>query len=305
MYKILLLGAGSVGLYLGTQLYAAGHEVQLYGRRKLAAIVNQSETLEINGIPYRRPPAITQLQPVLYNLVLVTTKLQAIPGAVSEIEQAQLNPQIIGFVQNGLVEASLYGPFAHHPGFVTLSLFNGYHLTDSRLTVAESHLGIQVPDSSAGHKLCELFSTAGIACHPCADIENMRAQKLILNCALNALSALEQKPMAALVTDRSLQPLIANIISEGWAVLHSDYALPSPAELLEHVYQIAQQVPLHYSSTYQDLVTGRSSEIDFLNGTLVERGNQKGIPTPYNQQICQRVKAIENAQKANAMLLLT
>ena len=290
MFKILIFGAGSVGTCLGTQLYAAGHDVSLYGGRKLKALTSQ---LVINGTAYALPPKLTQLDMLPYNLILVTTKLPAVPEAIKQLHQALLNPQVIGFVQNGLVERQLYSDFADHPGFITLSLFNGYRLAHDQMQVEESGLGIQVENSSTGRKICDLFQSSGIRCQLTDDIDSVRAKKLILNAALNSLSALERKPMAALVQDSRLQGLLQHIVQEGWSVLHSDYSLPSPEVIMHQVYQTALQVPDHYSSTYQDVVSKRPTEIDFLNGYIAKLGQKKGIPTPYNQEITQRIKALE------------
>jgi 2-dehydropantoate 2-reductase len=290
MFKILVFGAGSVGLYLGTKLFAIGHEVTLYGRRKLRDV---ALTILINDKPYPVPPKIKHLVPAAYNLILVTTKLHDIPQAIKTIEQCQFNPQIIAFIQNGLIEKRFYGNLSHHPGFITLSLFNGYNLQTHSLSVVESNLGIQVDDSPVGQKLCDLFQSAGIHCQVSQDIDSMRAKKLILNAALNPLSALEQKTVGEVVEDETLQPLIDSIIQEGWAVLHSAYPLPDVTTLIADIYRTARQVPHHYSSTYQDLMSGRPTEINFLNGLIVQLGNRQGIATPYNQQVCQRILALE------------
>ena len=36
---------------------------------------------------------------------------------------------------------------------------------------------------------------------------------------------------------------------------------------------------------YQDLISRRKTEIEFLNGLIIKLGKEKGIPTPYNQQV--------------------
>ncbi|NEP16695.1 MAG: 2-dehydropantoate 2-reductase [Leptolyngbya sp. SIO4C1] len=286
MLKILIFGAGSVGTYFGTKLYAAQHDVQLYGRGKLQQL---GSTVYINGQRYQLPPKVDQLDEGPYQLILVTTKLLDVAQAVTAIEQHRPSPQIVAFVQNGIVEDSLYGSLIKHPGFITISLFNGYHLQQQRLTVLETHLGVQVENSSVGKKLCELFNSAGIFCQATAHIEQMRARKLILNAALNALSGLLQKSMGALVDDPQIRPTLEGLIYEGWAVLRRDYNLPPPDILAEEIYQAARQAAHHYSSLYQDLQSGRPTEIEFLNGLIVKRGQQQGIATPYNQQIHQQV----------------
>ncbi|MEM9904392.1 MAG: ketopantoate reductase family protein [Cyanobacteria bacterium P01_D01_bin.44] len=299
MFKILILGAGSVGTYFGAKLFAVNHDVQLYGRRKLQALGN---TIEINRQSYPLPPRVNHLKLNFYHLILVTTKLQDTPQILQTIQSLRLQAQIIGFIQNGIVDADFYGELFHHPGFITLSLFNGYRLQNQQLTVLESHLGVQVEASPLGEKLCNLLNEVGIFCQVTPQIERMRAEKLILNTALNALSGLEQKPMGALVDNPLLRPALDGLIRESWAVLQNDYALPSPETLATEIYQTARQVPHHYSSLYQDLMSGRPTEIEFLNGFIVKRGQQQGIATPYNERIYHRILALQAFKQASGQL---
>ena len=46
----------------------------------------------------------------------------------------------------------------------------------------------------------------------------------------------------------------------------------------------------------QDMAKGRRTEIDFLNGLVVEKGREAGIPTPANQGIVDAVKKVELGQ---------
>ena len=55
------------------------------------------------------------------------------------------------------------------------------------------------------------------------------------------------------------------------------------------------KVKNHYTSMYQDLVSGRQTEIDFLNGFIINLGKEKKIPVPYNQQVY--LKIIEQQQE--------
>jgi 2-dehydropantoate 2-reductase len=56
------------------------------------------------------------------------------------------------------------------------------------------------------------------------------------------------------------------------------------------VRRIAETMPTQHSSTAQDLVRGKPSEIDFLNGHVVKRGEALGVPTPANRVLWTLVK---------------
>ncbi len=282
MLKILIFGAGSVGTFLGTKLYAVGHQVFLYGRRKLDSL---NEKIFINGKLYRLPPQCYQLQTNDYNAIFVTTKLYDIKNALAELRKYHLNPQIIVFIQNGIVEPEFYEGFQNHLGFTTVSVFNGYHLTGHQIHVKESNLGWQLEDSLVGRKIHELLEEAGIQCHITTNISQIRAQKLIANAATNTLSALEKKTIGELIADRNLKIIVDGIIQESWTLLKEDYDLSDLDSVRKSIYKKLSQVKEHFSSMYQDLISGRETEVEFLNGLIVRLGLEKGIPTPYNQQV--------------------
>jgi len=57
--------------------------------------------------------------------------------------------------------------------------------------------------------------------------------------------------------------------------------------------QIPHTMPRQKSSTAQDLMRGKQSEIDYLNGLIVRKGAKHNIPTPANQAILALVKMLE------------
>ena len=68
-----------------------------------------------------------------------------------------------------------------------------------------------------------------------------------------------------------------------------------PADLLEKTLGLAAGMPNQQSSTSQDLARGKPSEIDFLNGFIVRKGAEHGIPTPTNQALQVMVKLAERS----------
>jgi 2-dehydropantoate 2-reductase len=282
MLKILVIGAGSIGTFLGTKLYSAGHQVFLSGRRKLQGL---AESILINGQKYELPPRGYHIRRDDYNIIFVTTKLYDVENALEELSQTDLNPQIIAFIQNGIVEPEFYRGWQNHPGFATLSIFNGYHLANNQILVKESNLGWKVDDSTIGQKIALLLTEAGIQCTVSRSMAQLRAQKMIANTAINALSAIEKKTIGELVADSGLKRILDGIIQESWAALKEDYCLPELAEVQRNIYGFIPQVQEHYSSMYQDLISGRKTEIEFLNGFIIKLGKEKGISTPYTEQV--------------------
>lgn len=143
--SILVFGAGSIGTFLGSKLFAVGYDVMLYGSRKLQ---NLKEQIFINNEVYKLPPRIYQLTAnKRYDYIFVTTKMYDIQKALAEIIQSKVQSKIFAFVQNGMVEHNFYGQLKFHPGLVSISVFNGYNLKDNQISVRETTTGLIVENT--------------------------------------------------------------------------------------------------------------------------------------------------------------
>jgi len=86
--------------------------------------------------------------------------------------------------------------------------------------------------------------------------------------------------------------LVSQLCDEGKAVasalgIELDH---DPEEMVDHAARVAHD---HKASMTQDVEARRQTEIDFLNGAIVERGEEVGVPTPLNRGIWALVKARE------------
>jgi 2-dehydropantoate 2-reductase len=85
-----------------------------------------------------------------------------------------------------------------------------------------------------------------------------------------------------------------DVVAECRAVAAAD-GVTLPGDVDAAVRRIAETMPSQYSSTAQDLMRGKPSEIDHLNGHVVRRGEALGVPTPANRVLWAVVKLVEAA----------
>ena len=121
--------------------------------------------------------------------------------------------------------------------------------------------------------------------------------KALYNIALNPLSALFQMPYGCIADNPHTRWLIEQMVSEAFAVAEAegiDLGLASPQEFLQILWE--EKLPPtreHRSSMLQDILRGRRTEIDYINGAMVRLGREHGIETPYNNAVVRMVKAKE------------
>jgi 2-dehydropantoate 2-reductase len=117
--------------------------------------------------------------------------------------------------------------------------------------------------------------------------------KLILNCAYNAVSAIAQLPYGKTVVGDGVHDVMQDVVSECLAVAKAE-GVQVAGNVDSAVRLIAETMPTQFSSTAQDLARGKRSEIDYLNGLIVRRGEVLGIATPANRVLWSLVKLLES-----------
>mgnify|MGYP003343921422 FL=1 len=150
-----------------------------------------------------------------------------------------------------------------------------------------------IANAPASASIATVFGRAGVPVECAADVRGAQWAKLIINCAYNALSAVAQKPYAALVEVEGVSELMAAVVDECLQVAAAD-GVTVPGDIHAATRRIAQTMAGQYSSTAQDVARGKPTEIDFLNGYVVRRGRAQGIATPINQTLLTLVKLVEN-----------
>src|SRR5262249_4985954 len=121
-------------------------------------------------------------------------------------------------------------------------------------------------------------------------------EKLIMNCAFNAVSALARAKYGPIAQDAASIEVIRNVVVEAVAVGKAENVPLSAEKMLAAAIKLGSEaMPQAVSSTAQDIARGKPTEIDSLNGFLVRRGAELGVLTPVNQTLYSLVKLLEQA----------
>jgi 2-dehydropantoate 2-reductase len=83
------------------------------------------------------------------------------------------------------------------------------------------------------------------------------------------------------------------VVAECLAVAQAD-GVQVQGDMHLAVDKLAGSMPNQFSSTAQDLARGKPTEIDYLNGLIVQRGEALGVPTPANRVLWALVKLLES-----------
>ncbi len=293
--KIAVMGAGAVGCYYGGLLAKAGHEVTLIGRpRHVEAIRRNGLRLQTAEADLHVPlGASTEPAAVRgADIVLCCVKTSDTASAASAMVSFLRADAVIVSLQNGVENPDLLRAALPHeviPAAVyvaTAMAGDGYirHHGGGQLVIGRS------PGSET---IATLFSTAGVPVDISDNIVGVQWAKLIINCAYNALSAISGLPYAKLVQQPGVEQVLREAVDECLAVAAKAGVVPE-GNVREGVERIPRVMPEQTSSTAQDIKRGRPTEIDWLNGYIVRKGQEFGVPTPVNHTLHTLVKTLES-----------
>jgi 2-dehydropantoate 2-reductase len=297
--KIAVMGAGAVGCYYGGMLARAGHAVVLIGRPALVEAVRKEglllESRQFTGhVPLQADSSPAAVKDA--DLVLFCVKSGDTESAGAAIAP-HLSPQAaVLSMQNGVDNAArLSTVIGRHAVpvvvYVATEMAGPAHVRHH----GRGDLAIGPSDSSA--TVAALMTAAGLPSEVSDHVFDALWTKLIINCAYNALSAISQLPYGELVRRPHALETMRNVFDECVAVAQAD-GIMLPNNLWQALTDIAVNMAAQRSSTAQDLARGKKSEIEHLNGYVVRRGKELGVPAPVNRALLCSVLLLE-AQGGN------
>ena len=304
--RVAVIGAGAVGGYFGGMLARAGAHVTLIGRPAHVDVWTRGG-LFLDSINFEETIPVAASTEIAAcgdaDLVLFSVKTLDTEDAARQLARHARADALILSLQNGVdnverirraagldpIAAAVYvASSMPAPGRVK-------HAGRGDLLIGDlpGRSGPSRDDHLA--RVSGWFEAAGVPCRVSPDIAADLWTKLITNVALNAISAVAGTTYGHIVTIPEARETIRHLVEECVAVARASAVALPEIDLVQMVWRFAEKVGPVYSSTAQDLERGKRTEIDALNGFVVRRGAELGVPTPANQSLLALVKLREAA----------
>jgi len=296
--KVAVMGAGAVGCYFGGMLARAGHDVVLIARpRHVDAIEESGLHMETRTFDEHVRLAASSEPAAMQGAQLV---LFCVKSTDTESAGALIRPHLapgalVLCLQNGVdnadrLRAVLPGhPVAAAVVYVATEMAGPGHL---------KHHGrgdLVIEPSALSDTAAQALIAAGVPTEVSGNVRGALWAKLILNSAYNAVSAIAQLPYGKTVQGVGIKDVMRDVVAECLAVAKAE-GVEVAGDVHAAVDKLAGSMPAQYASTAQDLARGKPTEIDYLNGLIVKRGEALGVPVPANRVLWALVKLLENKQ---------
>jgi len=297
--QVAVMGAGAVGCYFGGMLARAGHAVTLIARPPhVEAIRRDGLRMETRTFDERvRLNAASEASAAGdADLVLFCVKSMDTEAAGRQLQPFLRADTLVLCLQNGVDNADRLR-----------SVLPGQEVAAAVVYVATEMAGpghlkhhgrgeLVIEPAAASERVAQALREAGVPTEISSNVRGALWLKLILNCAYNAVSAIAQKPYGEAVQGEGIRDVMHDVVDECLAVAGAD-GVQVPADAHAATDKLVESMPSQYSSTAQDLARGKPTEIDFLNGYVVRRGQALGIPTPANRVLWALVKLLETRKQ--------
>ncbi len=306
--KICVLGAGALGCAIGGTLTQAGHEVWLVNRdaKHVEVMQRAGLTMRAGGVDrVVKVRAATHANGVDLSsgpveLVIVLVK-SFHTREVIESAAAIIGPDTaVLSLQNGVghedVLAAVVGKARvlagkTYAGGVLLAPGHIIAGTAGKETIVGELTG-QASERTA--RIAEVFSQAGLATTVSNNIMATIWEKLFVNVATGALSGITRLPYGLLYQVPEVEACAIAAVAEAMAVAKAAGIAVATTDPRAPWVKAAAGLPFEFkASMLQSLEAGSVTEIDYVNGAVVEQGRKYGVPTPVNQTLVACMKGVE------------
>ena len=322
-----VMGAGSIGCYVGGKLLAAeAARVTFVGRARV------KEELGAHGLTVRDGDGERRVEPARVDfhteagalaacpIVLCCVKSAATAETAKELDGIVAGDALVASLQNGVRNPLVLR--LHLPGRTIVPGIVGFNVVSKGGGVfhrgMDGPIALEASSDPRGRELAAALRRAGLPVEEPADIAPDQWTKLMVN-VNNAVSALSGVPTQRLLREAGYRRIVAAVIEEGLAVLRAAGIRPAklrgvPVEWMPRVLRMPTPIvrlvtraqarvdPEARSSMWEDLEKRRPTEVDFLNGEIVALAERTGANAPLNSRIVELVREAERAESGSPSL---
>ncbi|MAT06061.1 MAG: 2-dehydropantoate 2-reductase [Acidimicrobiaceae bacterium] len=301
---VVVIGAGSLGSAIGGTLALGGHRVTLVTRNRAHVDAVRRHGLALDDGTNARHVELAAavgyegLEPA--DLAIVLVKSFDTAGAIEAATPVIADDTVVLTLQNGVGCEEIIADVVGADRVVAGRTFVGGRILEPgrvEFGVAGRMTTIGELDGSVTdriERLAEAFRAAGMATTVSSDIRSMMWEKLFVNVATGAWSALTRLPYGELSIDPDVEPMAISTVAEAMAVasaLGIDVVTTDPAEPWRRAWH---GLPYGFqASMLQSVLKGSRTEVDVMHGAVCRGGREAGVPTPINDTLWAAVRGLE------------
>jgi len=301
--KIGIAGAGAVGCHYGSLLQQAGHELCYLARGAHLVAMQDDGLLHVSAGGQRRLAVQASDDAATLScadVVLLTGKMTDFPELLAALAPHLRSDALLLTLQNGVAAPDLVCSVFPDHAVAAGTAFIGARIESPGVVVHSAAGGIRMGHWQAGpgeqyfQSMLQALQQAGVPVREEPDPKLMLWRKLLWNVGFNPITAITRRFARDMAADAATLELVCEAMAEAVAVAQAAGVGLDDGDIAKHVQVTLEMGPVK-TSMWQDIERGRPTEIDFLNGFVVQQGKSFAVPTPINGMLTALVHAIEGA----------
>ena len=303
-----IVGVGPVGGILAGHLAKHGRRVVLVDVLKDHLDAIRTKGLTVSGfaqINVKIPDvcySIPELKKHDVDAVFVSVKASILPRIIPDLRKATKPGTYAISFQNGLdTEQLISEEFGTDRTLRVVVNYAGNMVADGHVDMTffnkPNYVGtISKEAEGYARQLADILTSCDLETKFTDNIRKYTWEKTILNAGMSALCAVTKQTMKDAMDFPPTHKIVESLVKEGIEAAKAD-GYDYGQGFFDFCMGYLGKAGRHKPSMLVDVEGQRPTEIDFLNGKIVEYGGKHGIPTPYNQTITAIVKALEAGYK--------
>ena len=302
--KIVIIGAGAMGCLYGAYLSRKHEVIMLDSFDKQVEAINQNgiTVLEEDGTENKFTnvkACISGEYKEAADLVVVFVKSTFTEDALRDNKKLFGDKTLVMTLQNGAGNDRKIAKYVNKKNIIIgTSKHNSVNLGGGKVRHSgsgETTIGSNLENNTNLDKIQAILEESGFKVEKTNDIQRVIWSKLFVNLSINTFTAITRAPIGSMIENKYAWDFAEKMICEAVDVAEADGTHFSYREVLNMVHQVCEDAGKGYSSMSQDVMNCRLTEIDAINGAIVEQAKLYNVKVHYNSLIVDLIHAIEGA----------
>lgn len=299
--KITIVGPGAMGCLFGAFLIKAKEEVYFLDKNEERAKKISANGLKVEGLSNFsvKVQATTKTEEINFcDLVIICVKSYDTQEAIKYAQGLIGENTIVLTLQNGINNiqtlSEIVGPDkvvggVTSQGATLLGIGHIRHAGKGETIIGKADGKIL----GAVRNISNLFNQAGLESKISKDINSLIWSKLIINVGINALTAITRLNNGRLIEYDGTKEIMRSAVLEAVKVAKKKRIKLIYDDPVQKTESVCEATKGNISSMLQDVLKGKRTEIDYINGAIVRQGRNLGISTPVNSVLTDLIKTVE------------
>src|ERR1017187_3292983 len=312
--KVAVVGIGPVGMILAVHLKEAGCDVAICDFDKIKINLIRKEGIKLEGVikkqeffetVYSDTQDLKEFQPAI---IFACIKGYQSPAFVEQLMKMELKNTMVVSAQNGLDVEQIFAAGLGESKVLRMVINFAGNLNSPNVTKVTFFnppnyiASLDDSKSDVAKQICEWLNKVELTTNAISSFEILKQvwEKNILNSSLSALCGIGKLTIKEAMEFPDSVELIEQVIEEALEVAEAE-KIKFDDEFVRKALRYLRKAGDHFPSLAVDMINNRQTEIDFMNGKIVEYGRKHYIRTPINLAFTNMVKAMTNRTNSTFM----